>query len=73
MVWGRLMDAAHSLHLGAVPIGLAHQIQIKRNVKEGDIILWDDVQVSGQFQRTIGYVIRREMELVMGPKKEKSH
>ena len=44
-VWGKVQPAAKSLRLGALPIGLAHQVRLTRGVKEGEIVRWDDVLV----------------------------
>jgi predicted homoserine dehydrogenase-like protein len=58
-VWGRLMPAADSLRLGALPIGLAHQVRLRNPVKAGTLLRWADVVVdeSGGAVR-----LRREME-----------
>lgn len=36
--WGRLMPAAESLALGALPIGLAHGVTVQRDVPAGAVI-----------------------------------
>ena len=43
-VWGRLMPAADSLSLGALPMGLAHGVRLIRNVASGEAITYDDVE-----------------------------
>jgi predicted homoserine dehydrogenase-like protein len=43
-VWGRLMPAAASLAIGALPIGLAHRVRLLRPVAKGDVVCWDDVE-----------------------------
>lgn len=42
-VWGKLMPAADSLRLGGLPIGLAHNVTLKRPVMAGQPLRWDDV------------------------------
>jgi predicted homoserine dehydrogenase-like protein len=44
MVWGKLMPAAASLKSGALPIGLAHGIKLKRDVAHGAVVRWNDVE-----------------------------
>ena len=58
-VWGRLMRAADSLAAGALPIGLAHKVKLKRAVAAGDVIGWTDVAVDETDQAVR---VRREME-----------
>ena len=43
-VWGRLMPAAQSLAIGALPIGLAHKVKLSRNVAHGGVLSWSDVE-----------------------------
>ena len=45
-VWGKLIPAKLSLSLEALPIGLAHGIKLKNEVKENEIIKWSDVEFS---------------------------
>jgi predicted homoserine dehydrogenase-like protein len=45
-VWGRAAPARTSLALGALPIGLAHRLPLTRNVPEGEVVRWSDVDVS---------------------------
>jgi len=42
-VWGKAQPSAKSLQFGALPIGLAHGITLKRTIQEGEIVRWDDV------------------------------
>jgi predicted homoserine dehydrogenase-like protein len=43
-VWGKLMPAAASLQRGALPIGLAHRVRLKRDVEAGSVLRWSDVE-----------------------------
>jgi predicted homoserine dehydrogenase-like protein len=58
-VYGRLIPAARSLALGALPIGLAHQVKLLRDVAAGEFLTAADVALDdgAQAVRT-----RREME-----------
>ena len=42
-VYGRLMPAAESVALGALPLGLAHDVVLKRRVAAHGTVCWDDV------------------------------
>lgn len=57
-VFGRLMNAADSLALGALPIGLAHGVTLKRAVAAGAPVTWSDVDVKD----SEAVRLRREME-----------
>jgi predicted homoserine dehydrogenase-like protein len=58
-VWGRQVPAARSLALGLLPLGLAQKVKIKRDLAEGEMLTWVDVD----HDRNDGAVkIRREME-----------
>jgi predicted homoserine dehydrogenase-like protein len=43
-VWGKLMPAAASLAAGALPIGLAHGVRLRRDVAEGAVVRREDVE-----------------------------
>jgi predicted homoserine dehydrogenase-like protein len=62
-VWGKLMPAQASLRAGALPIGLAHHLKLKRNVAHGAVVGWDDVAFDAE-NETIR--IRRAMEQKFG-------
>jgi predicted homoserine dehydrogenase-like protein len=64
-VWGRLMPAADSLSLGALPIGLAHGVKLRRAVAAGAVLRWVDVAADESSQAVR---IRREMEALFAPK-----
>jgi predicted homoserine dehydrogenase-like protein len=57
-VWGKLLPSADSLARRALPIGLAHNVALVRDVTAGQIVAWDDV--AARDNRTIS--IRRAME-----------
>jgi predicted homoserine dehydrogenase-like protein len=58
-VYGKLMPAADSLALGALPIGLAHGVKLTRAIPAGDCVRWADV-VADEGEPAVK--IRREME-----------
>jgi predicted homoserine dehydrogenase-like protein len=41
-VWGKLVPAERSFAEGALPIGLAHKVQLTRDVAAGEIVRWSD-------------------------------
>lgn len=59
LVWGKLMPAVDSLRIGALPIGLACNLKIKRAVAQGSTLTWDDVEVDETDET---YRFRRAME-----------
>ena len=62
-VWGRAMPAADSLRAGALPIGLAHRVALRRGVARGAVLTWDDVDaMDGPAVQA-----RREMERAFAP------
>jgi predicted homoserine dehydrogenase-like protein len=58
-VVGKLMPAADSLRLGALPLGLAHQVRVINPVQAGAPVLWSDVVVDPSSDAVR---LRREME-----------
>jgi predicted homoserine dehydrogenase-like protein len=58
-VWGKLMRAADSRAIGALPIGLAHRLKLARDVAEDQPLTYDDVVVDEGDQ---AYQVRRAME-----------
>ncbi len=64
-VWGKLMPAADSLQVGALPIGLAHHVKLRNAVKVGAAVRWSDVVVD---ESSEAVRVRREMERAFGGK-----
>src|SRR5436190_7081783 len=58
-VWGKQIPAARSLAQGLLPLGLAHQVKLKRDIDEGQCLRWSDVAYDGN---DIAVKARREME-----------
>src|SRR5216683_1923844 len=44
-VWGKLVPAERSLAEGALPIGLAHKVELLRDVAAGELVRWSDVKM----------------------------
>jgi len=63
-VWGKQMPAADSLGMGALPLGLAHKVKLKRDVAEGASLRWEDVEID---QNAPAVKTRREMERAFAP------
>ncbi len=61
-VWGKLMPAQASLAAGALPIGLAHRVRLRRAVAHGQALGWEDVEAP----QGADAAFRREMERAMG-------
>ena len=58
-VYAKLIPAARSLKLGALPIGLAHHVKVLRDMPAGEFLSAADVALDGNLQAV---QIRREME-----------
>lgn len=59
MVYGRLMPAENSLAIEGLPIGLAHGLVLKRDVKKDQGLSWHDVEFNEKAQAV---AVRRQME-----------
>jgi len=58
-VVGRLMPAADSISVGALPLGLAHGWKLLRPIAAGEVVRWSDVAVDAS---NTAVKLRREME-----------
>ena len=58
-VWGKVVPAATSAGLGALPIGLAHGIQLKADIAEGETVTAEKVAMSDNSEAA---AVRRQME-----------
>src|SRR3712207_2916471 len=58
-VWANAIPASKSLELGGLPIGLAHNVRLKRPVAKDSMVRFDDVELNRD-QDVIA--LRREME-----------
>ncbi len=62
-VYGKLLPARTSLEHGALPIGLAHGVTLRRAIGAGGIVGWDDVECDPTLEAVR---VRREMEVRFG-------
>jgi predicted homoserine dehydrogenase-like protein len=62
-VFGKLMPAARSLEMGALPVGLAHRVKVVREIRAGEVVRWADVAMAD----TEAVRVRREMERRFAP------
>ena len=58
-VWGKQMPANESIKRDLIPIGLANEVRLKRDILMGEHICWNDVEINMNQQAV---KIRREME-----------
>ena len=63
-VWGRQAPADLSLREGYLPLGLAHNVTLVRDVEEGAVVRWSDVAVDASDSAVR---FRREMEAAFSP------
>jgi predicted homoserine dehydrogenase-like protein len=63
-VWGKLLPAERSLALGGLPIGLAHDVKLRRPIAAGTTIGWADVEIE---EADAAVRLRREMERMFAP------
>jgi predicted homoserine dehydrogenase-like protein len=64
-VVGKLMPAADSLSVGALPLGLAHNVKLINAVKSGQPVRWSDVVVDDSIAAVR---LRKQMESAFAPK-----
>jgi predicted homoserine dehydrogenase-like protein len=57
------MRAEDSLAQGALPIGLAHHVRLKRALAPGAVVRWADVEIAD----SDAVQVRREMEAAFSP------
>ena len=62
-VWGKQTPADRSLDEGLLPLGLAHNVKLKRDIAQGAAVKWDDVEYD---PNDIAVKVRREMEAAFG-------
>ena len=58
-MWGKQTPAAMSLKEGYLPLGLAHNVKLKRDIAEGSCVKWTDVEYDAADNAV---KVRREME-----------
>src|SRR3546814_8659358 len=68
-VWGKQTPADDSLRNGYLPLGLAHNVKLKRDVAKGERLAWADIQVDETSQAV---KVRRAMEARFARPNEKA-
>ena len=58
-VWGKQTPADISLREGYLPLGLAHNVKLKRPIEVGERVRWDDVEYDAEADAV---KVRRQME-----------
>ncbi len=58
-VWGKLLPARASLEMGGLPIGLASRVPLRRDIRKGRCVTWNNVVID---ESDAAYRYRREME-----------
>jgi predicted homoserine dehydrogenase-like protein len=62
-VWGKQAPASVSLERELLPLGLAHNVKLKRDIKQGEPLQWSDVAYDAG---DTAVKVRREMEVAFG-------
>jgi predicted homoserine dehydrogenase-like protein len=62
-VWGKQVPAERSLAQELLPLGLAHDVKLKRNIGAGEVLSWADVAYDAN---DTAVKVRREMEAAFG-------
>ena len=63
LVWGKQTPADVSLRDELLPLGLAHNVKLKRDIAEGGALKWADVAFDSN---DAAVKVRREMEAAFG-------
>ena len=63
-VWGRQLPAERSLRQALLPLGLAHDVRLKRDIAEGECLAWNDVALD---ENDLAVQVRRELEAAFRP------
>ena len=58
-LWGKQMSSIESIKNDCLPLGLANEVKLNKDVQEGEQICWNDVEINMNQQAV---KIRREME-----------
>jgi len=63
-VYGKLVSARHSVATGALPVALAHHVELTRDIAQGETVGWADVIIDDSLSEAIE--LRRETEALLG-------
>ena len=64
-VWGKLLPAEKSIAIGGLPLALANDVKLTRDVAAGQTLTWSDVAIDAD---SAAYRLRREMEALFAPR-----
>jgi len=64
-VWGKLLPAEKSIAIGGLPLALANDVRLTRDVAAGQTLTWSDVAIDAA---SPAYRLRREMEALFAPR-----
>ena len=62
-VWGKLVSAQYSVQTGALPVALAHHVELRNDIKKGQVVGWEDVIVDESLAEAL--VLRKETEALL--------
>ncbi|MDY0914816.1 NAD(P)H-dependent oxidoreductase [Rathayibacter festucae] len=62
-VYGKLVSAKHSVAIGALPVALAHHVELRHDVAQGATVGWDDVIIDESLAEALE--LRRETEALL--------
>jgi len=68
-VWGKQTPAQLSLDQGCLPLGLAQNVKLKRDIRAGERLKWSDVAYD---PNDLAVKVRREMEAAFGRQNTRS-
>jgi predicted homoserine dehydrogenase-like protein len=59
-VWGKLVSAQKSVADGSLPVAMAHHVELRRDIRKGEIVGWDDIVINESLGTALE--LRRETE-----------
>src|SRR6476661_4762913 len=62
-VWGKLVSAKHSVAIGALPVALAHHVELRADIAKGATVRWEDVIMDDSLAQALE--VRRETEALV--------
>jgi predicted homoserine dehydrogenase-like protein len=62
-VYGKLVSAKHSVATGALPVALAHHVELRNDIAKGATVGWDDVIIDDSLAQALE--LRRETESLL--------
>jgi len=62
-VWGQLVSARHSVALGALPVALAHHVELRNDIPKGATVRWEDIIMDDSLAQA--FDLRRETEALV--------